>query len=158
MPFQAVPEGDQKKALIRYFRRPVRERVWETYVRDLHEVLGLNISGEISDSELMVSLNEMMAAMLALDRGGELAMHLKRAELVILDRVMREIHDLEDPDDPGVTPDSKVLWDRAAEERAQAEPRVIPFGDGTVEPNAQSAGAGCENDRASEDCTVPATN
>jgi hypothetical protein len=151
MPFKTVPEADQKKARIRYFRRGVRQRVWETYVRDLHETLGLNLSGEVSDSELMVSLNEMMAAIIALDREGELGAHLKRAELIILDRVLRDIHNLEDPNDPGVTPDWKILADRATEE---AEPRVTPFRDGTAEGHAQPTGAGCDDDRAEPHCAV----
>ena len=94
-------DGGMSKQARLHLRRPVRSRVFESYVRDLHEIIGLWLSGEISDMILRESFHETINAIDALDVNCELYTHLQRAHIVLLDRVLRDVHNLDDTADEG---------------------------------------------------------
>lgn len=130
-------KGGLSKQARMHLRRPVRSRVFESYVRDLGEMIELWNAGDIGDSLIRETLNETMNALVALDVNFDLYRHLQRAHIVLLDRVLRDVHEIDDPSDIG-----KEL---PREKEEQIEKKVISEIDreknqkGTAEREAPSA-------------------
>ena len=121
-----VHKGGLNKRARMYLRRPIISRVFESYVRDLHEMLELWMAGEISDLVLREILHELNDAILALDVNFQLTTHLQRAHIVLLDRVLRDVHNLDDPADTGpelTREQEEEIEDRDIKEREQAAKR-----------------------------------
>jgi len=118
-----------------HLRRPVRSRLFESYVRDLHEMIGLWKAGEISDLILREVLFEMTKAIDALDVNYELYTHLQRAHIVLLDNVLRAVHDLDDPVDEAAQADR--------EQEEIVEKKVISAIDRANNQNSAAKTASC---------------
>jgi hypothetical protein len=147
--------SERGKMMKAYHRRPSVRRLWESYLSDLGEAIEMWKQGELSDDEMRQALYSLFLALVAVDDEDEIKSHLREVDLVVLDDQLLIINGIQDL----IT--QRGLFDLNDEATAdeQAEPRILPMQkDGTVEPTAQSAGADCENDRAAEHCTHPATN
>ena len=130
-------KGGLSKPARMHLRRPVRSRVFESYVRDLRELIEIWEAGEIDDLLLREVLNETMNAITALDVNYELYTHLQRAHIVLLDRVLREVHALDDP--------AETAKEHPREQEEEIEKKVMSAIDrsnhqkGTTERDAQAA-------------------
>lgn len=79
-------------ALQSHRRRSILRRLWESYLTDLRDILSLYLDGELAYDDVQQSLGEIVPALKSLDENGELNRALERAEVVIVDRVLADMH------------------------------------------------------------------
>ena len=81
----------RQSALVAHAKRSILQRLWESYVMDTRDLLSLYLKGDISDDECRDGLMILQPAMRAVDKDGEIARHLKQAEIVVVDSVMEDL-------------------------------------------------------------------
>ena len=72
-------------------RRSVIRRLWESYAVDLITILQAANDGRASQSEVSESMAELIPTMKMLRDGGQFETMLKKADLVILDKVFNDV-------------------------------------------------------------------
>lgn len=80
-------------ALQSHRRRPIIRRLWESYLTDLRDVLFLYDQGDLSYDATRESMAEIVPALKMLEEDGELSRAIRRAEVVIVDRVLADLHE-----------------------------------------------------------------
>jgi hypothetical protein len=83
-----------------YMFRSARDRMLETYIRDMFTVLGLWLEGEVKIAELYEAHRLFDAALATLLGEHEARTYLQRSHIVMLDSILRDVYELNDPLDP----------------------------------------------------------
>ncbi|MBN2312580.1 MAG: hypothetical protein JXM79_01535 [Sedimentisphaerales bacterium] len=81
----------RQSALIAHAKRSILQRLWESYVMDTRDLLSLYLKGDISEDECRDALLILQPAMRSVDKHGEIARHLKQAEIVVVNSVMEDL-------------------------------------------------------------------
>ncbi len=71
--------------------RPIVKRLWESYLNDLTETLEAFNTGVISEDELHPEIQRIVPILQHLRADGKFAEALKRAEIVILEKVLEDV-------------------------------------------------------------------
>ena len=82
----------RKVDLKSFRRRSIVRRLWESYAVDLITTLQAANEGKIDQSDAQQAMSEMIPAIKQLRDGGELEKILRKADMVILDKVFNDVN------------------------------------------------------------------